>query len=928
MLSDREVDAKNLAIPSLLALSSIHQHLIRRRSRSQIDLIIETGEARSVHHMACLLGYGASAVSPYLAEESLCRELKLTPVSHEWREAWANYRQALELGLLKIFSKMGISTAQSYRGAQLFEIIGISQSLVAKHFTGTTSQLGGLGLKEIEHETRLRHQSAYFPESIGSPSLNSTHRLPPGNDLHFRPHGEKHSWRPEVIERLQNAVRTNNSRTYQEFSRLLNENSESATNLRDLLEFRWAPAPIPLDKIQSAASIVQNFTTGAMSLGALSEEAHQSLAKAMNRLGAKSNSGEGGEDPRRYRPLKFQTRDLDNQNEESLNSAIKQVASGRFGVTASYLRSAREIQIKMAQGAKPGEGGQLPGHKVDENIARLRHSTPGVPLISPPPHHDIYSIEDLKQLIFDLRNIQPEAAISVKLVSQKGVGTVATGVAKAHADKILISGDCGGTGAAPVSSIKHAGSPWELGLAETHQTLILNGLRERVRLETDGQIRTGRDVAIACLLGADEFGFSTAPLVTQGCLMMRKCHLNTCPVGIATQDPILRQRFQGLPEYLIRYFFFVAEELRQIMAKMGFRSLKEMRGRVDRLDWNRKNSHWKAQTLDLSPLLYQAQAQHSSFQPISTYREPLQSPSSQGLKPFQKGLLSKNILDRKLLELSREALKTDQSISVQLSIRNTDLCVGTFLSGHLLEMYGEHGLTEDRLRFFFKGSAGQSLGAFAIQGISLRVEGEANDYAGKGLSGGKIILVPPRDSQFKASDSIIVGNTCLYGATSGEFYAHGLAGERFAVRNSGALAVVEGLGDHGCEYMTGGIVVILGKVGRNFAAGMSGGQAFIWDRNQSVKKNLNPEMVHASPLQTQAQEETLRHWIEKHHLYTGSPRAYQILENWDDNLEYFVAVSWRGSKQASRSQKYHNQIEDIRSQVIGSASEMEVPGGQ
>ncbi|MBK9039543.1 MAG: glutamate synthase large subunit [Bdellovibrionales bacterium] len=859
VLSDRGLDAQHLPIPSLLAVSAVHQHLIRQKARSQIDLLIESAEPRTVHHVACLLGYGASGIVPYLVYETLRRELQLDSDSRDWHQALGRYRHAIDTGLLKIFSRMGISTAQSYKGAQIFEILGISRRVVDIHFSGSLSRLDGLGLREIQEESKRRHDLAYGAR------FNS---IPAGNDIHYRPKGEQHSWRPEVIENLQVAVRTDSKTAFRKYSELLNEESKQPTNLRNLLRLRFVPTPLSLSKVESASSIVKCFTTGAMSLGALSEEVHQTLAKTMNRLGAKSNSGEGGEDPLRYQS---------SGQTENLNSAIKQVASGRFGVTAAYLRSAQEIQIKMAQGAKPGEGGQLPGDKVDRTIARLRHATPGVPLISPPPHHDIYSIEDLKQLIFDLRNLNPKAAISVKLVSQAGVGTVAAGVAKAYADKILISGDTGGTGAAPLSSIKHVGAPWEMGLAETHQTLVLNGMRDKVRLESDGQMRTGRDIAIACILGADEFGFSTAPLITQGCLMMRKCHLNTCPVGIATQDPILRERFKGSSEYLIRYFFFVAEEVRQIMAKMGFRSLKEMRGRVDRLDWDQNHQNWKIKTLDLSALLHRSQTVHSF--PKRT--------NSRVAHPDK-------VLDRELISLTEKSLEQNEPISIRMNIKNTNLCIGTLLSGHLVEKYGASGLSADSICLLLKGSAGQSLGAFLIPGVSIQIEGEANDYAGKGLCGGKIAIFPPANSPLLPSESIIVGNTSLYGATSGEFYAYGLAGERFAVRNSGATAVIEGVGDHGCEYMTGGTVVILGPVGRNFAAGVSGGQIFVWDQSKTLLDNINPEMVTALPLHNDKQEQILRQMIEKHYSFTNSRRALEILENWEINLPLFFAVTWRG----------------------------------
>ncbi|MCP9462886.1 MAG: glutamate synthase-related protein, partial [Nitrospira sp.] len=748
-------------------------------------------------------------------------------------------------------------TVQSYCGAQIFEAIGLNHELIDRYFTGTASRIEGIGIREIGEETVRRHRVAYEPAPI--------RQLDFGGEIHYRVQGEHHNWNPETIYKLQHATRLNDSKIYEEFAQLVNDESKRRSNLRGLLDFKFLPEPIPLEEVEPAKEIVKRFTTGAMSFGAISKEAHETLAIAMNRIGAKSNTGEGGEDPERFIPL---------PNGDSKNSYIKQVASARFGVTAHYLANARELQIKMAQGAKPGEGGQLPGHKVDEVIARLRYSTPGVQLISPPPHHDIYSIEDLAQLIFDLKNANPEADVSVKLVAEVGVGTVAAGVAKAHADKVLISGDSGGTGASPLSSIKYAGIPWELGLAETHQTLVMNDLRGRIRVETDGQLKTGRDVAIAALLGAEEFGFSTAPLIVEGCIMMRKCHLNTCPVGVATQDPALRKKFTGRPEHVVNYFFFVAEELRRIMAGLGFRTVGEMVGRVDKLKAHKAIDHWKAKGLDLTALLTMPKAGPD------TARHCVQA-QDHGIA---------DVLDRKLIELCAPAIERGESVKLDLPVSNVNRAVGTMLSGRIAKRYGPDGLPPDTITIKFTGSAGQSFGAFLARGVTLVLEGESNDYLGKGLSGGKIVVFPPKEATFNPEETILIGNTSLYGATQGEAYFYGMAGERFAVRNSGARAVVEGTGDHGCEYMTGGVVVVLGSTGRNFAAGMSGGVAFILNEFGKFESRCNLGMVELEAVRTEEDKKMLYEMIASHFMHTGSRNAKRILDAWEALLPKFVKV--------------------------------------
>ncbi len=844
ILSDRGFDPDYAPIPSLLALAAVHNHLVREETRTQVALIVESGEPREVMHFALLIGYGASAVNPYLALETV-------------GQAGADkFIKAVNKGLLKTFSKMGISTLQSYRGAQVFEAIGLDRETIEKYFTGTVSRIEGVGIDVIAREAVLRHRHAFRSRAECEAELVA------GGNYYYRVEGEYHLINPETIAKLQHAVRGKNYRTFEEYAALVDDQNRQLCTLRGLLEIKDGAEPVPLEEVEPAREIVKRFATGAMSFGSISKEAHETLAIAMNRMGARSNTGEGGEDEERFGDLR--------------RSSVKQVASGRFGVTANYLVNADDLQIKMAQGAKPGEGGQLPGHKVDKNIARVRHSIPGVGLISPPPHHDIYSIEDLAQLIYDLKNVNPAARISVKLVAEVGVGTVAAGVAKAHADVVLISGDSGGTGASPLSSIRHAGIPWELGLAETQQVLVMNDLRGRIRVQTDGKLQTGRDVAIAALLGAEEFGFSTAPLVAMGCVMMRKCHLNTCPVGIATQDPALRARFAGTPEHVINFFFFVAEQVRGYMARMGFRAFDDMVGRVDMLDKRNALDHWKAKGLDLSTILYNPPA------PSRIARRCVQ-PQDHGLK---------TALDHELIDLSRPALERGTSVDVRLPIRNVHRAVGAMLSGEISRRYGSPGLPADTIRFRFNGSAGQSFGAFLAPGVTLELEGDANDYIGKGLSGGRLIVYPPRASTFVPEENILIGNVALYGATAGEAYFNGVAGERFAVRNSGATAVVEGLGDHGCEYMTRGLVVVLGKCGRNFAAGMSGGLAFVLDeKSDFAEKRCNTAGVGLEPIgEGETDAQLLYALIARHVAATGSPRGQRIIENWEQTLPRFLRV--------------------------------------
>ena len=863
ILSDRGMDDEYAPIPSLLALTAVHNHLVRERTRTQVALIVESGEPREVMHFALLIGYGASAVNPYLAIETLedlAQRDRLNGAPFE--AALKNYKKAVNKGLLKVFSKMGISTLRSYRGAQCFEAIGLNRELVERYFTGTASRIEGVGLEVLAREARLKHEHAF------APLRESEYELAVGGEYQFRTRGEYHLLNPQTVSKLQHAVRANSAKTFQEFTDLIDRQNRDLCTLRGLMELKPAAQPVPIEEVEPASEIVKRFCTGAMSFGSISKEAHETLAIAMNRIGGRSNTGEGGEDEARLH--------------DNRRSAIKQVASGRFGVTANYLVNADELQIKIAQGAKPGEGGQLPGHKVDEVIARVRHSIPGVPLISPPPHHDIYSIEDLAQLIYDLKNVNPRAKISVKLVAEVGVGTVAAGVAKAHADVILISGHDGGTGASPLTSMRHAGIPWELGLAEAQQVLVLNDLRGRVIVQTDGKLQTGRDVTIAALLGAEEFGFSTAPLIAMGCVMMRKCHLNTCPVGIATQDPVLRQRFAGAPEDVINYFFFVAGQVREWMAKLGFRRMEEMIGQVGRIEMRAAVEHWKAHGLDFSQVLYNPQTPARVLRRCGVAQD-------HGVE---------RAFDVPLLPLIDQA-----PVELELPVRNVDRSVGAMLSGEIARRCGSAGLDPDSIRLRLNGSAGQSFGAFLARGVTLELEGDANDYTGKGLSGGRLIVYPPRGSRFAPEKNVLVGNVVLYGATSGEAFFNGRAGERFAVRNSGATTVVEGLGDHGCEYMTNGLVIVLGETGRNFAAGMTGGIAYVLDESGEFRRSrCNPESVDLEALE-ESDVEDLRYWIARHAEETGSPQANRILENGDATVEKFVKVFPREYKRVLRERQ-------------------------
>ncbi|MDR3676035.1 MAG: glutamate synthase large subunit [Acidobacteriota bacterium] len=862
ILSDRGVDEEYAPIPALLALSAVHNHLVRERTRNQVALIVETGEPREVMHFALLIGYGASAINPYLAIETLEDQHAkgYFPAEYTFQKVLKNYIKAVDKGLLKVLSKMGISTLQSYCGAQIFEAIGLNKSVVEHYFTGTSSRIEGVGLEVIAREALMRHKFAMQPPEESDTELEI------GGSYQYRVRGENHILNPTTISKLQHAVRQSSFSTYQEYAKIANEQSRNLYTLRGLLDLHPAGPAVPLDDVEPAAEIVKRFATGAMSFGSISKEAHETLAIAMNRIGGRSNTGEGGEDEERFKP---------DANGNWRRSAIKQVASARFGVTTNYLVNADDLQIKISQGAKPGEGGQLPGHKVDDVIARVRHSIPGVGLISPPPHHDIYSIEDLAQLIYDLKNVNPQARVSVKLVAESGVGTVAAGVAKAHADVILISGYDGGTGASPISSIRHAGIPWELGLSETQQTLVMNDLRSRVRLQVDGKLQTGRDVAIAALLGAEEFGFATLPLISLGCIMMRKCHLNTCPVGVATQDPVLRKKFTGQPEHVINFLFYIAEDLRQVMAELGFRKIDEMVGRVDCLTQRRDIDHWKASGLDFSAVLYNPHV-------------PTRVGRHCTIK--QDHGLDKS-LDYQLIDHAREALERGKKVSISLPIRNTHRTVGAMLSGEIARRYAEQGLPDDTIRFQFTGSAGQSFGAFLAKGVTLTLEGEANDYVGKGLSGGRLIIYPPRNSSFQPEENILVGNVVLYGATSGEAFFNGMAGERFAVRNSGATAVVETVGDHGCEYMTKGTVVVLGKTGRNFAAGMTGGVAYVLDETgEFVRVRCNHTSVDLDPVVDPQDIEIIQTLITRHAELTESPRAKWILDNWETMLPKFIKV--------------------------------------
>ncbi|MCA9114288.1 MAG: glutamate synthase large subunit [Planctomycetaceae bacterium] len=864
VLSDRNVSADRVALSSLLACGCVHHHLVRTEQRTRIGLVLETGEAREVHHHCLLTGYGADAINPYLAFAAL-RQSRADGIldADKWTDEKivAAYRKGVAMGMLKVMAKMGISTLQSYKGAQIFEALGLDHDVVDRCFAGTASRIRGVDFSILTREAFLRHEEAW----PAADSVETNGDLANPGQFHWRKTGEKHAWNPHTISSIQAAARNGDRTAYERFSSLVNEQVSRECHLRGMLQFREGDA-IPLDEVEPASEIVKRFCTGAMSYGSISREAHESLAVAMNRIGGKSNTGEGGEDYARFQPL---------PNGDSRRSAIKQVASGRFGVTSWYLTNSDELQIKVSQGAKPGEGGELPGHKVNNVIAATRHSTPGVGLISPPPHHDIYSIEDLAQLIFDLKNANPRSRISVKLVSEVGVGTIAAGVAKGHADNILISGASGGTGASPLTSIKHAGLPWELGIAETHQTLVMNDLRSRVRLQTDGQIKTGRDVAIACLLGAEEFGFATAPLITLGCIMMRKCHLNTCPVGIATQDPELRKKFTGSPEHVVNYLFMVAEETRQIMARLGFRTINEMVGRSDMLEVDETQRHWKSKNIDLTAVLTPARRAHEG---VETYCTRTQD---HGLE---------EVLDNELIRQSWVALNEGQPVRFPMEVENIDRAFGTMLSHEVSRKWGEHGLKDGSIHIDCRGSAGQSLGAWLAGGITIELEGDANDYVGKGLSGGRIIIRPPAAATFNPAENVIIGNVALYGAVQGEAYFRGRAAERFCVRNSGARAVIEGVGDHACEYMTGGRVVVLGETGRNFAAGMSGGVAYVYDPHDQFRLNCNLGMVELEPVTAAADEAELKELIEQHQRYTDSDVAASLLADWKNSLSKFVRV--------------------------------------
>ncbi|WP_312412460.1 glutamate synthase large subunit [Shinella sp.] len=916
VLSDRQIGPDRVAIPALLATAAVHHHLIRKGLRTSVGLVVETGEPREVHHFCLLAGYGAEAINPYLAFDTLTDMHKRGefPKEVDAEEVVYRYIKAIGKGILKVMSKMGISTYQSYCGAQIFDAIGLSSELVDKFFFGTATTIEGVGLEQIARETFNRHKAAFGRDPLLANTLDI------GGEYAYRMRGEEHAWTPDVIASLQHAVRGNAADRYKEFAELVNASSLRMNTIRGLFSIKGAEAagrkPISIDEVESAADIVKRFSTGAMSFGSISREAHTTLAVAMNRIGGKSNTGEGGEESDRYLPLPDGS-----SNPE--RSAIKQIASGRFGVTTEYLVNADMLQIKVAQGAKPGEGGQLPGHKVDATVAKTRHSTPGVGLISPPPHHDIYSIEDLAQLIYDLKNVNPEADISVKLVSEVGVGTVAAGVAKARADHITVAGFDGGTGASPLTSLKHAGSPWEIGLAETHQTLVLNKLRSRIALQVDGGLKTGRDVVIGALLGADEFGFATAPLIAAGCIMMRKCHLNTCPVGVATQDPVLRKRFKGTPEHVINYFFFVAEEVREILASLGVRSLNEIIGASELLEKEKMISHWKANGLDFSRIFHKVDAPKEATYWTERQNHPIH-----------------DILDRKLIEQAKPALESKTPVAFEVDIKNVDRSAGAMLSGEVAKRYGFKGLKDDTISVKLHGTAGQSFGAFLARGITFDLVGAGNDYVGKGLSGGRIVVRPPENNRAVPHESIIVGNTVLYGAIAGECYFNGVAGERFAVRNSGAVAVVEGVGDHGCEYMTGGVVVVIGQTGRNFAAGMSGGVAYVLDEAGDFARRCNMAMVELEPVpeeddmleklhhhggdlmhkgmvdvsddMTRHDEERLYQLVSNHLHYTGSPRAKEILDHWADYRPKFRKVM---------PVEYRRALEEMERMRMGVAAE-------
>ena len=903
ILSDKKINDKRYGVPALLATSAIHHHLIKKGLRTKASIIVETGEARKVHDICLLAGFGAEAVNPYLGFLTISNIIRKNNIQTSEKVAYEKYIKSICKGMLKVMSKMGISTFQSYCGAQIFDAVGIADKVIKKYFKGTSNKVNGISLEEIEREVKSRHQLAFNSDNFQNEDLDV------GGDLAFRVKGEEHVWKPETITLLQHAVRSSNYKLYKEYSAIVDDQTKKLKNLRGLFEIKKLNKPISLDKVEPISEIVKRFSTGAMSLGSISKEAHSTLAIAMNRIGGRSNTGEGGEDPIRFKRLK---------NGDSMRSKIKQVASGRFGVTTEYLANADDIQIKMAQGAKPGEGGQLPGHKVDKYIASIRHSTPGVGLISPPPHHDIYSIEDLSQLIFDLKNVNPNARISVKLVSEFGVGTVAAGVSKAHADHVTISGHDGGTGASPLTSVLNAGGPWELGLAETHQTLLMNDLRGRISVQVDGGLRTGRDIVIGALLGADEFGFATSALIAEGCIMMRKCHLNTCPVGVATQDPELRKNFSGSPEHIVNFFTFMALEVREIMSQLGFKTFNEMIGQRQLLNLNNANDHWKANNLDLSKLI-------TSIDVDKSFKIYNCEEQNHGLE---------KILDKQIISNSKMSLKNGSKSSFRMNILNTDRSVGAMVSGKIAKKYGHKGLPVNTIQVQFYGSAGQSFGAWLSSGLNFRLEGDANDYVGKGLSGGMISIYPSSKSKIVPHNNIIVGNTVLYGAISGECFFSGIAGERFAVRNSGATAIVEGCGDHGCEYMTGGVVIVLGETGRNFAAGMSGGIAYVFNPNNNFEKNCNLEMVSIDKIKNKNKyikatsnkiknelldfdEERLKILITKHVKNTKSKIGEIILNNWSKSKNEFVKVVPNDFKNVLTNEKEKNKIQDNIKKVSG-----------
>ena len=898
ILSDRNVSAENAPIPALLAMAGLHHHLIRTGARGKTGLVLESGEPREVHHFALLIGYGCSAINPYLAYETiddLIKEGLLTGTDH--KTAIKKFIKAAIKGVVKTMAKMGISTVQSYRGAQIFEAVGLNSEVVDKYFTWTPSRIQGVGLDVIAKEALARHTRAFPPAPVNE-------ELDAGGQYQWRDNGEHHLFNPQTIHKLQTACRLGSEKIYREYAELINNQAKNLCTLRGLLDFKFVENPLSLDEVESVDSIVKRFKTGAMSYGSISQEAHETLAIAMNRMGGKSNTGEGGEDAERYV--------WTNARGDSKNSAIKQVASGRFGVTSHYLVNAKELQIKMAQGAKPGEGGELPGKKVYPWVAKTRGTTAGVGLISPPPHHDIYSIEDLAELIHDLKNSNRNARVSVKLVAEVGVGTVAAGVAKAHADVVLISGHDGGTGASPLSSIKHAGGPWELGLAEAHQTLVLNNLRSRIYVETDGQLKTGRDVAVAALLGAEEFGFATAPLVVMGCIMMRVCHLNTCPVGVATQDPKLRKRFTGDADHVVNFMKFVAQELREIMAKLGFRTLEEMVGRTDKLIPWKAIEHWKAAGLDLTPILHRPDMGPE----VGRFRQQAQEHG-----------LEKSLDVTKLLDICEPAIQRGEKVKAELPIINVNRVVGTIVGSEITKKHGPAGLPEDTVHLKFHGSAGQSLGAFIPKGMTLELEGDANDYFGKGLSGGKLIVYPPKGSTFVAEENMIIGNVALYGATAGEIFVRGMAGERFGVRNSGVNAVVEAVGDHGCEYMTGGRVIVLGRAGRNFAAGMSGGVAYVLDEAGDFASRCNMELVALEKLTDTDEIEEVWKLVQRHQAYTQSDRAAKILADWKNYVPKFVKVLPQDYARVLKSLKKVQEQGLSGEEAIMAAFEENVKGG-